>query len=83
MGITRREPRASDTARTAGFDAAVGLLSRTRRERRPTGRTCSHCGAEARLDMIDMPRTRVYLTCTECGNTWDTDRMHVSPRTAR
>lgn len=47
------------------------------------GRTCHHCGAEARIDMIDMPRTRAYLTCLECGNEWDTDRDQVSPRSAR
>ena len=44
------------------------------------GRTCNHCGAEARIDMIDMPRTRAYLTCMQCGNKWDTDRAEVTPR---
>ncbi len=29
--------------------------------------------------MIDMPRTRAYLTCKECGNKWETERRHVTP----
>lgn len=79
MPRTRREPRTRDAAR-AGFDAAVGLLNGVPRAERPMGRTCHHCGAEARIDMIDMPRTRAYLTCLECGNEWDTDRDQVSPK---
>ena len=63
-----------------GFEAAVGLLSGSRRTRHLDGRECSHCGAEARIDMIDMPRTRAYLTCMQCGNKWDTDRAEVTPR---
>jgi hypothetical protein len=81
MARTRRETRTHGAAR-AGFDAAVGLLSGTPRSPRSVGRTCHHCGAEARIDMIDMPRMRAYLTCLSCGNKWDTDRGQVSGREA-
>lgn len=73
--------RTQDAQRT-GFDAAFGLSSSPARSRRPIGRTCHHCGALARIDMIDMPRTRAYLTCVKCGNEWDTDRDKVSPGVA-
>lgn len=79
MGFIRRERRTTGRARSAGFDAAVGLLPGSRGDRRAHGRTCTHCGAEARIDMIDMPRTRAYLTCPGCGKKWDTERMHVTP----
>ncbi|WP_436795882.1 hypothetical protein [Actinospongicola halichondriae] len=80
MAFGRRETRNDGPARSAGFDAAVGLVTGSRRARHLDGRECSHCGAEARIDMVDMPRTRAYLTCPDCGHTWDTDRMRVTPR---
>lgn len=66
------------TARDSTIDtgSGVGLLASRRRAPVP-GRICGHCGAEARVDMIDMARTRAYLTCLSCGNEWDTDRLQV------
>ncbi len=83
MGFTRRGPRSESGARSAGLEAAVGLVTGGRRDRRQRGLLCSHCGSQARVDMIDMPRTRAYLTCPECGHKWDTERMHVSQITTR
>ena len=79
MSRTRRDPRSRHAAR-AGFDAAVGLMSGAPTAADAEGRVCHHCGAEGRIDMIDMPRTRAYLSCMQCGNKWDLDRAEVTPR---
>jgi len=79
MPRTRRAPHSRDAAR-AGFDAAVGLLSGSPGSVEIEGRACHHCGAQGRIDMIDMPRTRAYLSCMQCGNSWDIDRSEVTPR---
>ena len=77
MAFGRRPDKDTRNDRDTGSYAAVGLLS-SRRGRAPVpGRICAHCGAEARVDMIDMARTRAYLTCLSCGNEWDTDRLQV------
>lgn len=79
MPRTRRAPRPRHAAR-AGFDAAVGLMAGAPSAEDVEGRMCHHCGAEGRIDMIDMPRTRAYLSCMQCGNKWDLDRSEVTPR---
>ena len=79
MPRTRRAPHSRHAART-GFDAAVGLMSGAPGAAQAEGRTCHHCGAEGRIDMIDMPRTRAYLSCLVCGNKWDTERAEVAPK---
>ncbi len=83
MAFGRRSPRNDPSARLAGFEAGVGLLPTTRPERRRVGLECSHCGTQARIDMIDMPRSRVYVTCPACGHEWDTHRMQVRARSER
>ena len=77
MPQSRRDRDTERSDRDAGFNAGVGLLRGRRRRDRVDGRTCAHCGAEARIDMIDMARTRVYLTCLSCGNEWDLDHLSV------
>lgn len=81
MAFGRRGAQDSDTGyRHRGYrdtGAVVGLLSSRRRRGQIPGRVCGHCGAEARIDMIDMARARAYLTCRSCGNEWDTDRLQV------
>lgn len=75
MPLGRRATNDDGTPRGAG--AGIGLLASRRRRAPVAGRLCGHCGAEARVDMIDMARTRAYLTCLSCGNEWDTDRLQV------
>lgn len=77
MAFGRRPTRGDLDHEGSGSNAPVGLLSSRRRRTQVPGRICSHCGDEARVDMIDMARTRAYLTCLSCGNEWDTDRLHV------
>lgn len=77
MAFGRRPAQDTRDDKETGSRAAVGLLSSRRRGAPVPGRICSHCGDEARVDMIDMARTRAYLTCLSCGNEWDTDRLQV------
>lgn len=75
MPLGRRTTNEGEAAQSAG--SGIGLLASRRRRAPVAGRICGHCGAEARIDMIDMARTRAYLTCRSCGNEWDTDRLQV------
>jgi hypothetical protein len=83
MAFTRRDGQTGHADRDAGFEAAVGLDTERPRDEHAGGRTCPHCGAVSRLDMVDMPRMRAYLTCPRCGNDWNTDRMQVQRRPSR
>lgn len=74
---TRHERR--DDARTVGFEAAVGMHREDfARVAEPEGRSCSHCGAVGRIDMVDTARARAYLTCLQCGHEWDAARVAVT-----
>ncbi len=75
-----REPRHRQSARDAGFAAAVGLeVDVVRDEPGDTGWICSHCGTRGKLDMVDATIQRAFLTCPACTRTWDTGRLDQAP----
>lgn len=70
-GDERRDPH------VIGLEAAVGMevgdAVADLREDERAGRRCKQCGADGRIDMIDVTIGLAQLTCLGCGRTWESD----------
>jgi predicted RNA-binding Zn-ribbon protein involved in translation (DUF1610 family) len=65
-----------------GLGAAVGLrvgptVAAIRRRERSV-RRCGVCGAEGRIEVIDVNEGTAEMRCPGCGRAWTTDDMRVA-----